>query len=112
MVARVICTCLVVGLSIACFLGAGPAPAGLNSAAVISLIGAGFVWFAWPAGYQYRGGETPRRWQFGVTIGASPITGVLFKTSEGHAETRDAVLTGWVASPNATQIDRKGSSHR
>lgn len=72
-VARVICTSLVVALSIACFLGAGPAPAGLNSPGIILLGGACFVWFAWPAGYHYRGGEPPRRWQNLMTIGASPL---------------------------------------
>jgi hypothetical protein len=71
--ARVICTSAVVLLSIACFLGAGPAPAGLNFPGIVLLVGACLVWFAWPAGYHYRGGEPPRRWQHPITIGAEPL---------------------------------------
>ena len=82
MVARVLCTCAVVALSIACFLGVGPAPAGLNSPAIILLGGACLVWFAWPAGYCYRGGEPPRRWQDIMTIGAAP----LFKDKQGDED--------------------------
>jgi hypothetical protein len=78
MVARVLCTTAAVALAAACFLGAGPAPAGVNSPGIILLIGAAFIWFAWPAGYAYRGGEPPRRWRHPMTIGAEP----LFKAME------------------------------
>ena len=73
MVARVLCTSAVVALSVACFLGAGPAPAGVNSPGVILLGGACLVWFAWPAGYWYGGGKPPGRWQDVMTIGAAPL---------------------------------------
>jgi hypothetical protein len=73
MVGRAICTIAVIALSIGCFLGAGPAPAGLNLPGIILLGGACLVWFAWPAGYYYRGGEPPQRWQHLITIGASPL---------------------------------------
>lgn len=73
MVGRILCTSAVTVLSIACFLGAGPAPAGVNSPGIILLIGASIVWFAWPAGYHYRGGEMPRRWRHPMTIGAEPL---------------------------------------
>jgi hypothetical protein len=86
MIARVICVCMVVGLSIACFLGAGPAPAGLNSPAIILLVGAAFVWFAWPAGYTYRGGEPPRRWQYLITIGASPLFKAFFNDTQDQRD--------------------------
>jgi hypothetical protein len=82
MVARILCAGAVVAVSIACFFGAGPAPAGLNSPGVILLIGAAFVWFAWPAGYYYRGGEPPRRWRYLITIGGEP----LFKAMRDRAD--------------------------
>jgi hypothetical protein len=82
MVARILCTCAVFALSIACFFGAGPAPAGLNSPGIILIVGAVFVWFAWPAGYHYRGGEPPRRWRYLLTIGAEP----LLKTMQDRAD--------------------------
>jgi hypothetical protein len=75
MVARILCSAAVLALSIAAFLGAGPAPAGLNSPGVILLGGAVMVWFAWPAGYSYRR-ET---WQSSrtrpeiMTVGAAPL---------------------------------------
>ena len=73
MVARVLCKCAAAALSIACFFGAGPAPAGANSPGIILLGLACLVWFAWPVGYSYRGGEPPRRWQNIMTIGAAPL---------------------------------------
>ena len=73
MAARVLCTSAVIALAIACFLGEGPAQAGVNIFGISLLIGACIVWFAWPAGYHYGGGETPRRWQHPMTIGAEPL---------------------------------------
>ncbi len=82
MITRALCTSAVVALSIACFLGAGPAPAGLNSPAIILLVGATLVWFAWPAGYSYRNGELARRWRCLITIGGEP----LFKAMEDRGD--------------------------
>lgn len=75
MVARLLCTSAVLALSIAAFLGAGPAPAGLNAPGVILLGGVFMVWFAWPAGYSYRRDtwRSSRTRPDIMTIGAAPL---------------------------------------
>lgn len=75
MIARVLCTAATVAVSIACFLGAGPAPAGVNSPGIILLGLAAVVWFGWSAGYSYRPeSEAARRKRPDiVTIGAAPL---------------------------------------
>lgn len=75
MVARMLCSGAVLALSVAAFLGAGPAPAGLNSPGIILLGGAFMVWFAWPAGYSYRSetGRSDRTRPDIMTIGAAPL---------------------------------------
>jgi hypothetical protein len=75
MVARILCTSAVLALSIAGFLGAGPAHAGLNAPGIILLGGVFIVWFAWPAGYSYRSdtGRSSRARPEVMTIGAAPL---------------------------------------
>jgi hypothetical protein len=71
MPARALCTGMIVVLAIGGFLGAGPAPAGVNAPGIILLVGAVLVWFAWPAGYSYRSCE--RRRPDLMTIGGAPL---------------------------------------
>jgi hypothetical protein len=75
MIARILATSAVLALSIVSFLGDGPAPAGVNSPGVVLLIGAAFVWFAWPAGYSYRSEsrQESRKRPDIITIGAAPL---------------------------------------
>jgi len=75
MFVRILCTVAVVALAVAGFMGFGPARAGFNAPGVILMIGAAFVWYAWPAGYSYHhdSRQPTRKRPDLITIGAAPL---------------------------------------